>query len=472
MFASFIAQEYKIYRAKYSGGLTPSVAFKVDPSIPMENFDEYEPTVVEQLILQANENSGDIVTLDNEVVRVEQKVDTHIEDEDNPHAVTAEQVDTYVKTVIDNKDADTLQQAKEYTDILDDDIEDRIDESIDTHNESATSHEDIRLLISTLNDTKLNKNLTSLVEEANLTLSDLFVVGKGSDTRKVSLGVIASYLSTSQIQLFTIVEELPTENQNPNTIYLLATENEDGDNQLLEYIWIEDEDRFELIGSVEVDLSDYYNKTQVDTLLNGKLDKVVGATRDEAYSIDASGAQKMTHIAASPIAASLALRSTGGIVRGGTPVGDTDLTPKLYVDTQITNNKQLFFATFGTTTFAEITQALADGKLPIAISGAFYYTFVNTPAGPPSYYFQSVWLGTLKHVYVSDSDVWGVRDLSLELQSNKVQTIDASSTTTQFPSAKAVWDLVSTLQVAIELTQAEYDAIAVKNPNIYYIIVG
>ena len=55
------AQEYIVYRAKYSGGLTPSVAFKVDPSIPMENFDEYEPTVVEQLILQANENSGDIV---------------------------------------------------------------------------------------------------------------------------------------------------------------------------------------------------------------------------------------------------------------------------------------------------------------------------------------------------------------------------------------------------------------------------
>ena len=95
---------------------------------------------------------------------------------------------------------------------------------------------------------------------------------------KVSLGVIASYLSTSQIQLFTIVEELPTENQNPNTIYLLTTENEDGENQLLEYIWIEDEERFELIGSVEVDLSDYYNTLQVDTLLNGKLDKVKSNT--------------------------------------------------------------------------------------------------------------------------------------------------------------------------------------------------
>lgn len=67
-------QEYKIFRAKYSGGTTPTVAFKVDPSIPMENFDEYEPSVVEQLILQVNENSGDIVNIENEVVRLDEKI--------------------------------------------------------------------------------------------------------------------------------------------------------------------------------------------------------------------------------------------------------------------------------------------------------------------------------------------------------------------------------------------------------------
>src|SRR5690554_6643611 len=129
-------QEYKIFRAKYSGGLTPSVAFKVDPSIPMENFDEYEPSVVEQLILQANENSGDIVDLNTtvgnlenrvtqsesdidlieaDVLELQGEVEAHIEDVDNPHAVTAEQVDTYNKTTIDNKDANTLQSAKDYT---------------------------------------------------------------------------------------------------------------------------------------------------------------------------------------------------------------------------------------------------------------------------------------------------------------------------------------------------------------------
>ena len=53
--------------------------------------------------------------LDDEVIRVEQKADAHIEDVDNPHGVTAEQVDTYVKTTIDSKDADTLQAAKDFT---------------------------------------------------------------------------------------------------------------------------------------------------------------------------------------------------------------------------------------------------------------------------------------------------------------------------------------------------------------------
>ena len=49
---------------------------------------------------------------------------------DNPHEVTAEQVDTYNKTTIDNKDANTLQQAKDYT-----------DSNVNTHNESPLAHD-------------------------------------------------------------------------------------------------------------------------------------------------------------------------------------------------------------------------------------------------------------------------------------------------------------------------------------------
>jgi len=54
--------------------------------------------------------------LQNDLTQLDGKVDTHIEDLNNPHGVTAEQVDTYVKATIDSKDASTLQEAKDYTD--------------------------------------------------------------------------------------------------------------------------------------------------------------------------------------------------------------------------------------------------------------------------------------------------------------------------------------------------------------------
>lgn len=65
------------------------------------------------------------------------------------------------------------------------------------------------------------------------------------------------------------------ENQNPNTIYLLTTENEEGQNQLLEYIWIANQERWELIGSLEVDLSDYYTKTEANELFNNKVEEAL-----------------------------------------------------------------------------------------------------------------------------------------------------------------------------------------------------
>lgn len=140
-------------------------------------------------------------------------------------------------------------------------------QDIFTNKADKTDVSGISTLISSLDLSKLNKEFTSLIEEVSLSLSDVFVVDKGSGARKVSLATIASYLSTQELQLFTIVGELPNENQNPNTIYLLTTENEEGQNQLLEYIWIANQERWELIGSVEVDLSNYYTKTEVNGLL-------------------------------------------------------------------------------------------------------------------------------------------------------------------------------------------------------------
>ena len=52
----------------------------------------------------------------------------------------------------------------------------------------------------------------------------------------------------------------------------VSNDNEDSDNYN-EYMWIDS--NWELIGNTRIDLSDYYNKTQVDTALSSKADKSV-----------------------------------------------------------------------------------------------------------------------------------------------------------------------------------------------------
>lgn len=68
---------------------------------------------------------------------------------------------------------------------------------------------------------------------------------------------------------FAIVSSLPTEDISPNKIYLVAKVNDlDGTdtNSYDEYIYINN--TWEHVGSFDVDLSNYYNKTEVDSLLD------------------------------------------------------------------------------------------------------------------------------------------------------------------------------------------------------------
>lgn len=61
---------------------------------------------------------------------------------------------------------------------------------------------------------------------------------------------------------FEVVEELPQSGEE-GVIYLVPNEDE----TYTEYIWISDEERFELIGTTDVDLTNYYTKAQVDALI-------------------------------------------------------------------------------------------------------------------------------------------------------------------------------------------------------------
>ena len=69
---------------------------------------------------------------------------------------------------------------------------------------------------------------------------------------------------------FLVVQTLPQTGE-ANIIYLVPAEDPNPDNIYEEYIYVNN--NWEMIGTTKVDLSNYYTKTETDTLLNGKVDK-------------------------------------------------------------------------------------------------------------------------------------------------------------------------------------------------------
>jgi hypothetical protein len=72
---------------------------------------------------------------------------------------------------------------------------------------------------------------------------------------------------------FIIVNALPSENIDTNAIYLVPTQQTETSNTYAEYIYVDN--KWEKLGEtpIEVDLTDYYKKQEVNNLLNTKADK-------------------------------------------------------------------------------------------------------------------------------------------------------------------------------------------------------
>lgn len=66
--------------------------------------------------------------------------------------------------------------------------------------------------------------------------------------------------------------ELPADNNKVGDVYFVGTDG-DSDDNYSEYVWTES-DKWEYIGQIQkTDLTDYYKKSEVDTLLDKKVDK-------------------------------------------------------------------------------------------------------------------------------------------------------------------------------------------------------
>lgn len=109
---------------------------------------------------------------------------------------------------------------------------------------------------------------------------------------------------------------------------------------------------------------------------------------------------------------------------------------------------ELFYCTYDTTTHAEITQALSDGKLPVCIySNRFYKYDLKSPTD--RYTFNAHYADTIYTISVPANNTWSAGSTQFEITSNKVTSISSSSTDAQYPSAKCVYDIVGNIETLL-----------------------
>jgi len=126
---------------------------------------------------------------------------------------------------------------------------------------------------------KLDKDFSALPAQANPLLTDVLVMNRGTTVQKVTLGNLLAQVDT---QLYLVVAELPATG-NPNKIYLVPNSGPETQNVLDEYIWVDN--AWEKIGAVRVDLSNYFTKTEINSMFDGKQDKLVAG---DNITIDAT----------------------------------------------------------------------------------------------------------------------------------------------------------------------------------------
>lgn len=105
--------------------------------------------------------------------------------------------------------------------------------------------------------------------------------------------------------------------------------------------------------------------------------------------------------------------------------------------------QELFWCTYGTTTYAQIKTALTAGKLPICKYGDNYYIFSRN-YGDTSYCYFNASTGTgggYIQMYNTDNS-WEYQPVNLENASNKVTSLSSSSTNTQYPGALATYNAI------------------------------
>ena len=139
-------------------------------------------------------------------------------------------------------------------------------------------------------DNKLSSAATATTQQIQQAVSgkqDTLTAGNGID---ITNNVISCTIDTG---LYVVVSTLPAQPAagNENKIHLVPLASGETQNMYAEYIW--KDDAWEKLGEkqIETDLSNYYNKTEVDNLLSAKTDNSTYSAYTAATATLISSAQ-------------------------------------------------------------------------------------------------------------------------------------------------------------------------------------
>lgn len=171
-----------------------------------------------------------------------------------------------------------------------------------------------------------DKRIIELTEKATVDNSDYLIVDNSNGgTKKLQIATLLGSIDKLKKE---VVQTLPTQDIDENTIYLVPKQTAGTQNVYDEYMYINN--AWELIGDTEVDLSNYQTKTDNNLLTNSK--QVVGGINELFQSVSSGKAEVASAITdkgvttASDATFSQMATNIGNIQTGITPTGTKSIT--------------------------------------------------------------------------------------------------------------------------------------------------
>lgn len=128
----------------------------------------------------------------------------------------------------------------------------------------------------TLGGIKVGENLTvaeGVLSATVPTNNNQLINGAGYQTADDVSDAIEDALGDLEGARFEVVDNLPIIGET-GKIYLIPDANDGENNSYDEYIWIENIQAYEKIGNTDIDLSDYYNTSNLVALTTAEIDEI------------------------------------------------------------------------------------------------------------------------------------------------------------------------------------------------------